>query len=62
MDREDSHKVQLEGVKYLNDREAKDAWEANATQASRPWKLWVAEVETTALYRNQLEEIEDDDE
>lgn len=62
MGKEDAGKAQPESVKFLDDREAKDAWEANATQASRPWKLWVAEVECTALYRNQLEEIEDEDE
>ena len=38
-----------QGVKYLSERECADAWEANATQVARPWRMWVAEVERLSL-------------
>lgn len=47
-------KIQIEGIKYLNDRECKDAWTANQGHASRPWKLWCREVEQAGLYKNEL--------
>lgn len=43
-----------EDIKYLSDREAKDAWTANQGHVERPWKLWCAEVETSSLYNNEL--------
>lgn len=43
-----------EDVKYLSEREAKDAWTVNQGHAERPWKLWCAEVERLPLYRNEL--------
>ena len=53
---------QLEGIKFLSERECKDAWEANKTQASRPWGLWCKEVEGSALYRNEFLEVEVEEE
>lgn len=44
-----------EDIKYLSDRECKDAWTANQGHAERPWKLWCAEVANSALYTNELE-------
>lgn len=52
--KEDPQKLQLEGIKYLSDRECKDAWEANSGHAYRPWKLWCAEVANATLYKNEL--------
>ncbi|KAK5149449.1 hypothetical protein LTR04_007053 [Oleoguttula sp. CCFEE 6159] len=43
-----------EEIKYLNAKEAKDAWASNAKHAERPWKLWCTEVEAAALYKNEL--------
>lgn len=43
-----------EDIKYLSEREAKDAWAANQGHAERPWKLWCAEVENSGLYQNEL--------
>ncbi|TKA52772.1 hypothetical protein B0A49_12243 [Cryomyces minteri] len=43
-----------EEIKYLNTKEARDAWASNAKHAERPWKLWCAEVEAAALYTNEL--------
>ena len=44
-----------EDIKYLSDRECKDAWTANQGHAERPWKLWCAEVENSSLYQNDLD-------
>ena len=41
-------------IKYLSDRECKDAWTANQGHSERPWKLWCAEVENCTLYNNEL--------
>ncbi|KAK5172993.1 uncharacterized protein LTR77_003115 [Saxophila tyrrhenica] len=49
-----------EDIKYLSDREAKDAWTAISGHADRPWGLWCAEVENSGLYQNDLE-AEDDE-
>lgn len=50
-----------EEVKFLSDRECKDAWTANQKHLERPWGLWSAEVADSALYRNvYLEDAEDD--
>lgn len=43
-----------EEIKYLSDRECRDAWTANQGHAERPWKLWCAEVEASNLYQNEL--------
>ena len=44
-----------EDIKYLADRESKDAWQAISAQSHRPWQLWCAEVEASNLYQNDLE-------
>ena len=49
-------KPELESVKFLSDREAKDAWEANEPQSSRPWGLWCRQVERSGLYDNEFYE------
>jgi ribulose-5-phosphate 4-epimerase/fuculose-1-phosphate aldolase len=43
-----------EDIKYLSEREGKDAWTTIANTADRPWKLWCAEVESSSLYNNEL--------
>ncbi|KAK5126295.1 hypothetical protein LTR85_010531 [Meristemomyces frigidus] len=43
-----------EDIKYLSERECKDAWTANQGHAERPWKLWCAEVKNSGLYQNEL--------
>jgi len=43
-----------EDIKYLSDRECKDAWAANQGHAERPWKLWCAEVANSGLYQNDF--------
>jgi hypothetical protein len=49
-----SAKVKAEGdVKYLSDKEAHDAWEANQSTITRPWALWCREVEVNPLYQNK---------
>lgn len=56
-----SAKVKAEGdIKYLNDREAHDAWESNQGTVARPWGLWCREVEINPLYRNDCPGGEDD--
>ncbi|KAF2110499.1 class II aldolase and Adducin N-terminal domain-containing protein [Lophiotrema nucula] len=48
-----SAKVKAEGdIKYLSDREAHDAWEANQGTVARPWGLWCREVAVNPLYEN----------
>lgn len=47
-----------EDIKYLSDREAKDAWTAISAQSHRPWQLWCAEVQNCGLYSNELEETD----
>ncbi|EME40355.1 class II aldolase like protein [Dothistroma septosporum NZE10] len=44
-----------EGLKFLSEREAKDAWTAMQRHAERPWKLWCEEVRVCGLYRNGME-------
>jgi len=43
-----------EGIKFLADRESKDAWTALQGHIERPWGLWCEEVKPTegGLYRN----------
>lgn len=43
-----------ESIKYLDDRECKDAWTGNQAHTGRPWKLWCAEVANASLYNNEL--------
>ncbi|KAK3115433.1 hypothetical protein LTR53_005235 [Teratosphaeriaceae sp. CCFEE 6253] len=43
-----------EDIKYLNDRECKDAGTSLLGSAERPWKLWCAEVEASNLYHNEV--------
>ncbi len=43
-----------EDIKYLSEREAKDAASQIGGQWARPWKLWCAEVENASLYQNDL--------
>ncbi|GAM89332.1 hypothetical protein ANO11243_073690 [Dothideomycetidae sp. 11243] len=45
--------TKLGEVTFLSDREAADAWEANAGQVHRPWELWTEEVKASSLYRNE---------
>jgi ribulose-5-phosphate 4-epimerase/fuculose-1-phosphate aldolase len=51
---DDQSKAKHEDIKYLSDREAKDAWTQIGGHADRPWKLWCAEVENCSLYTNNL--------
>lgn len=51
---EDVFPVLMEDVRYLSEKEVKDAWEMNRRNAERPWKLWCKEVETSRLYTNNL--------
>ncbi|KAF2692001.1 hypothetical protein K458DRAFT_354195 [Lentithecium fluviatile CBS 122367] len=56
-----SAKVKAEGdIKYLSDKEAHDAWEANQDTISRPWGLWCREVEVNPLYQNKCPGGEDE--
>lgn len=50
-----------EDVKFLSERECKDAWAANQKHVERPWGLWSAEVSDCSLYRNSYLEEEDVD-
>ncbi|KAK3671463.1 hypothetical protein LTR78_008741 [Recurvomyces mirabilis] len=43
-----------EDIKYLSEREAKEAGTALQSSAERPWKLWCAEVAASGLYQNEL--------
>nr|POF15299.1 decarboxylase tropj [Quercus suber] len=52
---QDSSLSKQEGIRYLSDRETKDAWEANSKVAERPWQLWCAEVTASNLYRIELD-------
>jgi len=49
-------KLKSEGgdIKYLSDKETVDAWLFNKETMSRPWDLWVREVEVNPLYRNEV--------
>lgn len=50
-----------EDVKFLSDREAKDAWTVVGQTVDRPWSLWSAEVNNNGLYRNAyLEEVDEE--
>ncbi|KAF2169524.1 hypothetical protein M409DRAFT_19938 [Zasmidium cellare ATCC 36951] len=54
--------VKQEGVRYLSEREGKDAWKANMEHVERPWGLWCTEVRGKGVYVNELEEEDEDDE
>jgi len=41
-----------EDVKFLSERECKDAWTINQKHVERPWGLWLAETNDSSLYRN----------
>jgi hypothetical protein len=41
-----------EEIKYLNEREVKDASTKLVKTVERPWGLWCAEVNDCSLYRN----------
>jgi len=43
----------VKSLKYLSYREAEDAWEMNKNTMTRPWGLWVREVEVDPLYKNE---------
>ncbi|KAF4549785.1 Decarboxylase tropJ-like protein [Elsinoe fawcettii] len=43
----------VEGVKYLSEKESKEAWESNKGQIMRPWGLWVEEVKHSGRYKNE---------
>ena len=53
-EKEANRPAKQEPIKYLSDREAKDAWTAISGHAERPWKLWCAEVANASLYTNEL--------
>jgi hypothetical protein len=42
----------VKSLKYLSDREAQDCWQMERDTMSRPWALWVREVEVDPLYQN----------
>ncbi|KAK8244385.1 class II aldolase and Adducin N-terminal domain-containing protein [Phyllosticta capitalensis] len=47
----------LDGVKFLSEREAKDAGESIAKgSVARPWELWRREVDVCPLYVNDVKE------
>jgi ribulose-5-phosphate 4-epimerase/fuculose-1-phosphate aldolase len=49
-----------EDVKFLSERECKDAWTVNQQHVERPWGLWLAEVvNDRSLYRNAYLEEEE---
>jgi ribulose-5-phosphate 4-epimerase/fuculose-1-phosphate aldolase len=49
-----SSSKQLPDVRFLNDAEAADATVMTHWSSSRPWKLWVKEVEQAGLYTNRI--------
>lgn len=51
-----------EDVKFLSERECRDAWTVNQKHVERPWGLWSREVADSTLYRNAYLEEEDDSE
>jgi hypothetical protein len=51
-----------EDVKFLSERECKDAWAVNQKHVERPWGLWSREIADSTLYRNAYLEDEDDSE
>ncbi|OQN98905.1 hypothetical protein B0A48_15251 [Cryoendolithus antarcticus] len=51
-----------EEVKYLNDREGKEAWASLEGSVERAWGGWCREVEVEGLYRNEMLEVEEDEE
>ena len=57
--KEDAGPAKQEGVKFLSEREARDAWTANQGHAERPWGLWCEEVRGCGLNRNEVEVEED---
>ncbi|KAK7550609.1 class II aldolase and Adducin N-terminal domain-containing protein [Phyllosticta citricarpa] len=47
----------VDGVRYLSEREARDAEESIAKgSVDRPWELWRREVDVSPLYRNEVRE------
>jgi len=48
-----------QSLKYLSDREAADAWQMNKDTMTRPWGLWVREVEVDPLYQNTVKKKTD---
>jgi len=51
-----------EDVKFLSERECKDAWTVNQQHVERPWGLWCAEIADCSLYRNAYLEQDEDSE
>jgi hypothetical protein len=49
---------QDEKLKYLNDKEAAGTWQFNRDTMTRPWGLWVREVEIDPLYQNEVKKEE----
>jgi hypothetical protein len=49
-----------EDVKFLSERESKDAWTINQKHVERPWGLWLAETNDSSLYRNAYLEEEEE--
>ncbi|KAK4613060.1 Decarboxylase tropJ, partial [Fulvia fulva] len=50
---EEGGQAKQEGIRFLSEREARDAWTANERHAERPWGLWCEEVRGCGLYRNE---------
>ncbi|KAG8625545.1 hypothetical protein KVT40_007296 [Elsinoe batatas] len=50
--------TRLEGVRFLSDKETKEAWESNKGQVMRPYGLWVQEVRQSGRYKNEYWEKE----
>lgn len=53
-ERKDEKPIDTVGVHYLTAQEASDTRLMNERTASRPWSLWVKEVEDAGLYTNEL--------
>jgi hypothetical protein len=45
----------VKSLKYLSERETEDAWKMNKSTMTRPWGLWVREVEVDPLYQNEVQ-------
>ena len=50
-----------EEVKFLSERECKDAWAVNQEHVERPWGLWCEEVRHCSLYTNAYLQEEETD-
>ncbi|KAF2774062.1 hypothetical protein EJ03DRAFT_361175 [Teratosphaeria nubilosa] len=51
----------LQEVRYLSEREVRDAREGVGVSTGRPWRMWCAEVAAGQSYRNEMEEDGEDE-